>query len=312
MAGDPGAAGIDASMRRLPTLGLILVSVIWGTTFVAVKTAMGYASPLLFVGVRFGLAALAALPLLPRRTRKRDRPRLPATADGRSRSSVGGAWRASIPLGAILAGAYVSQTIGLTVASPARSAFITGLNVVLVPFWVLAMHGRRPSALALCGGLLCLPGLWLLTSPDEGQWNRGDYWTVACAVLYALYVVRVNRAAERYSPGSLLFPQLATTAFLCMPGSLLFEAPRFEPAPALLAALALTAFLATTGTTWLQLACQPHVGPTRSAVIFATEPVFAALFSFLLLGERLPAIAWAGGALILAGMLLSELGAARR
>jgi drug/metabolite transporter (DMT)-like permease len=280
---------------RLPTLGLLLVSVIWGTTFVAVKAAMAHASPLLFVGVRFAAAAIAALPLLPRRS-----------------AGLRPAFWDSAPLGLVLAGAYCAQTIGLTTTTPARSAFITGLNVVLVPFWVLALRGARPSRFSIAGILVGLPGIWLLSSPEVGGWTRGDSWTVACAVLYALYVVLLSRAAERHATGALLFPQLLLTALVCLPASALLETPRFSPAPALWGALALTALLATMGTTWLQLRCQPHVGPTRSAVIYATEPIFAALFSFLLIGERLRPVAWAGGALILAGMLLSELGGAPR
>lgn len=288
MSAPPGRSTV------LPTLGLLLVCVIWGTTFVAVKAAVAHASPVLFVGLRFALAALAAAPFVPWR-----------------QPGLAGAFRSAVPLGLLLAGAYATQTIGLTVTTPARSAFITGINVALVPFWALLLTGRRPALASVLGLLLTLPGLWLLTRPEGGAWSRGDAWTLVCAVLYALYVVMVGRAAERHAPASLLFPQLALTAVVCLAASPLLEPPRLSPAPALLVALGMTAIIATTLTTWLQLRFQPHVGATRTAVIFATEPVFAALFSFLLIGERLPAIGWAGGGVILAGMLLSELGAAR-
>jgi drug/metabolite transporter (DMT)-like permease len=283
--------GLPPHPRLLPSLGLLAVSIVWGTTFVAIKGALDHASPLLFVGSRFGLAALAAWPLLPR-----------------DRRAARAAWGPGICLGLVMAGSYVTQTVGLTVASPARSAFITGLNVALVPLWDLALNRRRPAPLSLLGLALCLPGLWLLTSPGDGGWNRGDSWTVLCAVLYALWVVLVNRAAARHAAGALLFPQLAVTALLCFPASPLLEAPRFDPTPALLGAVAFTALLATTGSTWLQLRCQPRVGAARAAMIYATEPVFAAACAFLLLGERQPAIAWGGAALILAGMVVSELG----
>lgn len=281
-------------MRHRHALGLLLVSVIWGTTFVAVKTAMDHASPVLFVGVRFALAAIVAIPLVRWR-----QPGLRA------------AMRAGLPLGFVLAGAYASQTLGLTVTSPARSAFVTGLNVSLVPAWALLLTGHRIARLSLLGLVLTLPGLWLLTSPGAGSWNRGDTWTLVCAVLYALYLVLVERSAKRHAPGTLLFSQLAATAVVALVAAPILEHPRFEPAAPLLVALALTAFVATTGTTWLQLHCQPKVGPTRTALIFASEPVFAALFSFLWFGERLGVPGWAGGGLILAGVLISELGAVR-
>lgn len=281
-------------MRHRHALGLLLVSVIWGTTFVAVKTALDDASPVLFVGVRFALASLAALPLV--------RWREPGFGD---------AMRAGIPLGFVLAGAYASQTLGLTITSPARSAFVTGLNVSLVPAWALLLTGHRIARLSVLGLVLTLPGLWLLTSPGAGSWSRGDSWTLVCAVLYALYLVLVERSAKRHAPGTLLFSQLAATAAVALIAAPLIEHPRLEPTAPLLVALALTAFIATTGTTWLQLRCQPKVGPTRTALVFASEPVFAALFSYLWFGERLGIWGWVGGGLILAGVLVSELGAAR-
>lgn len=281
-------------MRHRHALGLLLVSVIWGTTFVAVKTAMDYASPVLFVGIRFALAAGAALLLV--------RWREPG---------FWAAMRAGFPLGVVLAGAYATQTLGLTITTPARSAFVTGLNVSLVPAWALLLTGHRIARLSLLGLILTLPGLWLLTSPDAGSWNRGDTWTLVCAVLYALYIVLVERSAKRHAAGTLLFSQLAATAVLALVAAPLLEHPRFEPSAPLLVALALTAFAATTGTIWLQLRLQPKVGPTRTALIFATEPAFAAFFSYLWFGERLGAPGWAGGGLILAGMLISELGSAR-
>ena len=244
-------------MRYRHALGLLLVSVIWGTTFVAVKTAMDHASPVLFVGIRFALASAAAIPLV--------------------------RWREP----------------GL------------GLNVSLVPAWAFLITGHRITRLSLLGLVLTLPGLWLLTSPGAGSWSRGDSWTLVCAVLYALYIILVERSAKRHAPGTLLFSQLAATAVVALVAAPILERPRFEPTASLLAALALTAFIATTGTTWLQLRCQPKVGPTRTALIFAGEPVFAAFFSYLWFGERLGVPGWAGGGLILAGMLISEFGAAR-
>jgi drug/metabolite transporter (DMT)-like permease len=281
-------------VRHRHAFGLLLVSVIWGTTFVAVKTAMDHASPVLFVGVRFALAAVAAVPLV----RWRD-------------PGLGAAIRAGLPLGLVLAGAYASQTLGLTTTSPARSAFITGLNVSLVPAWALVVSGHRIARLSVLGLALTLPGLWLLTAPGSGSWSPGDSWTLVCAVLYALYLVLVERSAKRHAPGNLLFSQLAATAALALIAAPILEHPRFEPAAPLLVALAITAFFATTGTTWLQLRCQPKVGPTRTALIFASEPVFAAAFSYLWFGERLGIPGWAGAGLILAGMLVSELGAVR-
>lgn len=299
------------------TAGLLLVSVIWGTTFVAVKSAMDWSSPILFVGIRFSLAALLATPLLltgGRTARAGGRARAQRTDGGpgqASRGRLGKALRYGLPLGVVLVGAYATQTIGLTVTSPARSAFVTGLNVALVPFWGLLITGQRPGWLPVVGLIMTLPGLWLLTSPEAGAWNRGDSWTLVCAVLYALYVVLIGRWGKTGDLAGLLVAQLAVTAVLALIGSPILETPRLVLQPALVLALILTAFLATTGTTWLQLKLQPKVSATRAAVIYATEPVFAGFFAWVLLGETLPLRGWAGGALILAGMLVSEIGTGR-
>lgn len=273
---------------RLAPWALLLVSLLWGTTFVAVKTGLDDASPLLFVGIRFALAA-ATSALLLRRT------------PGLRRALIAGA-----PLGIVLAISYSAQTIGLDFTTPARSGFVTGLNVALVPLWAAVVLRNRPRPLSLLGLAIALPGLWLLTSPGTDAWNVGDAWTVLCAVFFALHVVLLNRVGERFEAAGLLVSQLTVTAVLCLGASAAFETPRIEWTPKLGLALALTAIFATTGTTWLQLRFQPKVEPTRAALIYTTEPVFAALFSWLLFAERLPATGWIGGGLIVLGMVLAE------
>jgi len=270
-------------------LALLLVSVLWGMTFVAVKSGLQDSSPLLFVGIRFAVASVATLPLL------------------RSRGS-GAAWRAGIPLGVVLAAGYASQTLGLAVTTPSRSAFITGLNVALVPLWAVLLLGKRARKLSLVGLGITLPGLWLFTSPGGASWNVGDSWTVVCAVFFALHVILINKYGASLDRGGLLVSQLVVTAVLCLAVAPMLEPLRLDLSGRLVTALLLTAILATTGTTWLQLRFQPRVDPTRAALLYVTEPLFAAGFSWLFTGETMPAIGWLGGALILAGMILSELG----
>jgi drug/metabolite transporter (DMT)-like permease len=275
----------------LAILALLLVSALWGTTFVAVKTGLRDASPLLFVGVRFTIAAIASLPLL--------RVRGPA---------LRAAARAGLPLGVVLALGYSSQTLGLEVTSPSRSAFITGLNVALVPLWAVVLLRKRARPLSILGLLITLPGLWLFTSPEGGSWNVGDSWTVACAACFALHVILINKYGAALDRGGLLVSQLVVTAVLCLIAAPVLEEVRFVPSGRLAMALGLTAVLATVGTTWLQLRFQTRVDPTRAALIYVTEPLFATGFAWIFIGETLPPAAWTGGVLILAGMTLSEVG----
>jgi drug/metabolite transporter (DMT)-like permease len=272
-------------------LALLLVSLLWGGTFVAIKEGLHDASPLLFVGLRFLIAAVAA-----------------AVVARPSRSSLRRGARVGVALGAVLALAYSAQTLGLVTTTPARSAFLTGLNVGLVPLWAAALLRRAPPRRALIGFVLCVPGLWLLTAPGRLAESPGEAWTLGCAVLFAAHVVLVSRWGAAAGTSSLVVTQLATTAALALAASPLLESPRLAVTPRLAAALLATGLLATAGPLWLQMRFQPRVDPSRAALIYATEPVFAALLA-VAWGESLDLRAWSGGALIVAGTLISELGA---
>jgi drug/metabolite transporter (DMT)-like permease len=276
-----------------PTLALLAVSALWGTTFATVKVALEDCSPMLFVAARFALATAGS-----------------AFLAGGS-AGLRAALRPGILLGVALALGYATQTIGLTLTTPSRSAFVTGVNVALVPLWALLLLRRRTGLLSLCGLAVAVPGLWLLTDPGTGSWGAGETWTLLCAVFFALHVVLLAGLPPDRPVGALLIVQLAACAVLCLAAAMIIETPRLAFGPRLAGALLLTALLATTGTTWLQLRYQPRVEPTRAALIYTTEPVFASVFSWLVLRETLHGLAWAGAGLILTGMVLAELGPAR-
>lgn len=275
----------------MPTLALLLVSLIWGTTFVAVKTALEDVPPFLFLTLRFGIGAIASL-LLVRRT-----------------PGLRSALLAGIPLGFVLAGGYGAQTLGLLTTTPARSGFLTGLNILLIPLWGWWILHRRPGWFPLLGLLLATVGMWFLTRPGSGGWVSGDGWTLVCAVFFGLHVVLLTRVGANHRPGGILFSQLATTSVLGAVAHVAWSPDQtiHWTSKPLWGALLLTGILASLLTTWLQMRFQPRVSPARVALVFATEPVFAALFSVLLWGERLGPGGWIGGGLILAGMLLAEL-----
>lgn len=271
-----------------PSAALLAVAALWGGTFVVIKEGLGDASPLVFVGLRFLVAALATAP---------------AVRGGRA------AWRRAlgpgIPLGVVLFLGYATQTQGLLTTTPARSAFLTGMCVPMVPLWAAALFGARPPRASLAGLAVALPGLWLLTSPGAGAWVRGDAWTLACAACFALHVVLVARWADRAGTVPLVAVQLATVAVLALAASPLLETPRAAPTPRLALAVALTALLATALATFLQMRYQPRLDPTRAALLYTMEPVFAALFATWW-GESITAPAWTGGLLIAAGAAISE------
>ncbi len=278
----------------MPTLALLAVSLIWGSTFVAVKGALDDAPPLMFLALRFSVAFAGSLLFL------RPRPHL--------RSAL--AW--GLPVGLVFGGAYAAQTIGLVTTTPARSGFLTGINVLLIPLWGAWLLRRPPGWIPLVGLLIAVVGLWFLADPGTGSWVLGDTLTLVCAVLFALHVVLLTRFGRSHDRAGLLSSQLAIIAVMGFGASAMFETRPVQWTSGLIGALVLTGLLATLATTALQLRFQPFVTPIRTALVFATEPLFAAAFSVALFGERLTLMGWLGGGLVLVGMIVSELGSMRK
>jgi drug/metabolite transporter (DMT)-like permease len=273
-------------------LWLLLATFFWGVTFVAVKDAMVHTTPLAFLGTRFALAGLVLLPFCYKGLKTLD--------------STG--WRDGVILGTFLFAGFAFQTAGLVYTTPTRSAFITGLSVILVPPLSLLMLKKKVGPWLYLGALLAAAGLYLLSRPEAGGFNRGDLLTACCAVCFAAEIVLVQVYTQRHGALPMLMVQVVTTVALS--GALLWflEKPSIKPSPALWLDLLVTSLLATVGALLIQFHFQKQTSATRAAVIYTLEPLFAALFSFLIFGERLNAASWLGAGMILGGMLASELG----
>jgi drug/metabolite transporter (DMT)-like permease len=268
--------------RRQAVAALVLVCLVWGVSFTVIKQALAYASPLVLLGLRFTLASAVIVGSLRRLTRE---------------EAAGG-----LLLGSLFWGGFVLQTMGLEHTTPSRSAFLTILSTPLVPVLQFLLHRTLPRWPTLAAIGLAVGGTWLLTSPDSGAGlNRGDLLTIACAILFSGQIVAAGHYASRIPIGRLLALELGWCAVLSLLAAPLLESPRLVPAPAFLAMLG---FLAFTGV-WsfrTQLQAQQVLTPTHTALVFTLEPVFAAVTSYLVLGERLGPVQLVGGALILAAV----------
>jgi drug/metabolite transporter (DMT)-like permease len=276
--------------RRQADLALLLATALWGTSFVAVKSALASATPLAFLAVRFGIAALALAP----GTSFRARPSGPELRGGAM-------------LGLLVAVGFMTQTAGLVITTPSRSAFIVAVSSVLAPVIALALVGERPNWLTVAALALATLGIYLLTAPDAGGLNRGDLLTLVCAACFGGQIVAVTKLTRRYDARRLVFMQVASTAVAAGVATVLFERPHIQWTPAFAGALAYTVLFASTICFLLQMRAQREMSSARAALIFCFEPLFAALTSWLVLGERLSLLQWSGGALILVGMVLAEL-----
>ena len=271
---------------------LATVTVFWGGTFPMVKEAIAQVPVLCFLWLRFALAALLLAVLAGRRL---------ACLDGRSLGR-------GVALGTVLFLAYLFQTFGLERTSAANAGFVTGLNVVWVPLLAGPLLGKPPSAGARVGVVMAVGGLWLLTGTEPWNMTPGDLLVLACSVFVALHVLGLDALTAGSDSLVLTFVQIATMAVWSLAGSLVFEPvtwPRSWPLD-LVAALVLTAVLATVYAFWVMTTFQRWTTPTRAALIYTLEPVFAAVFAVLLAGERLSPGAWLGGVLIVVGTGVAE------
>ncbi|NLN16557.1 MAG: DMT family transporter [Firmicutes bacterium] len=270
---------------------LLFVSAIWGTTFVAVKEALADLAPYNFLAIRFTLA-LIVLALL-------------GLCQGR-KPRASSLWR-GVRVGTLLFAGYALQTVGLKYTTASNAAFITGLSVVLVP--LLAAVGLRamPSAESIGGALLAAVGLGCLTIGDGFGLNLGDLLVLGCAFAFAGQIVLMGKYAARSSTYELVVGQMLAVALWSWFFTLLWEEPTFQATPRTWAAMAVTGILASAVAFWIQATMQRFTSPTRTGIIFAAEPVFAALFAYFWLQETLTLKQLVGCVLILSGMLFTEL-----
>ncbi|HET9401090.1 MAG TPA: DMT family transporter [Candidatus Acidoferrales bacterium] len=277
---------------------LALCTLVWGATFVLVKNALADASVLAFLAVRF-IAATVLMALIFRQ----------ALARTTRAEILAGAW-----IGVFMFGGYVFQTVGLFYTTPSKAAFITGSSVVLVPIFHGIFWRTRIGVWIWLGAAAALAGLYLLTVPASGlgQLNRGDLIASGCTVMFALHILFVGHFSPKHSPGGLAFYQIAMTALLAaiavpLASAMRWERLRFHATPELWLAIFITAAFATAFAFSVQVWAQQHTTPTHTAILFSLEPVFAAITSLLVLGERLTGRALGGAAMIMAGIVATEM-----
>ncbi len=275
-------------MKRFAPLALLLITVIWGWTFVLVKEGMMLVGPFTFLTFRFVLAFLSLVLLLFRSLRGIDRRAL----------FCGGMVGGTLFLG------YFFQTWGLAATTATKSGLITGLSVVIVPVLSAALLKERvrPSlwlgALSATGGLVLL----LLGKGTLTAFNVGDLLTLFCALFFAGHILLVDRFIRVVDYRHLLLVQVGTVAVLSLIGALFVEGLTFVPSPKLIEGVLVTSLLATALALYILNRFQAHSTASYTAIILTMEPIFAGLFGFLLLGEMLGTLQLIGGGMILIGM----------
>jgi drug/metabolite transporter (DMT)-like permease len=273
---------------------LLLLTAIWGSTFVVIDGALEVVSPFVLVATRFALASAVLAAVRPAAARSLPRLLVPA-----------------LPLGISTIAGFGLQTVGLESTTPTRSAFVTALMVVFVPGIEWARTRRAPGLLALAAVAVATGGVFVLFHPVELQWRHGDTLTLLSAIAFAYYVVELSRLARLYDAAALVLAQTVTIAALAVPCIFAFDGvPRLVPGALALSAIAYLALVCTAFTFVVMTRAQAVVPPVEASVIYTLEPVLAAALSALVGREALGWQVTAGGALVLVATLLASLPAA--
>ncbi|MBI3406046.1 MAG: DMT family transporter [Acidobacteria bacterium] len=290
------------SERVKAEIALALVCALWGTTFVVVKEALHDSSVFVYMALRFGLAAVVTVSIFWKTLR----------------TASSAALRSGFLIGLFLFAGYTFQNNGLIHTSATKSAFITGMAVVLVPLFLGMSGAGRVNRWIWAGALISLGGLYFLTIPageglgDFRELNRGDVLTLCASSFFAIHLILIGRATKGHPVSVLSSVQFATTAILSAMAIPAFSALHWEPAylkPTnwLVFAVLLTGIAGTAVAFSIQVWAQRHIPPTYAGILLTLEPVFASLTAFVFKDERLGMRAWIGAAMILTGILLAEL-----
>lgn len=269
---------------------LLFVTLVWGTTFPIIRDATAHLNGAEISEIRFLIAGVCMLPFALKASRT--------------------AWRDGALLGVIGLISYFTQAIGLEYISANRSAFLTSTNVLMVPFLGL-LFGGRLSFQIVGAALIACAGVGLMSWEGGANW-MGDSLTLACALTYALYVILLSRRIGAHESRTLAATQIVAMAviggiwlLITHPHAQALRDLAVRSRPIALPLLYL-GIIASAGMLFLQAVGQRHVSAEKAAVIYAMEPVFAALFGWLWLHETLGTRGLIGGALVVLAVILGE------
>jgi drug/metabolite transporter (DMT)-like permease len=270
---------------------LLTTTFFWGVTFTVVKQAIESVDVFVFLAQRFILAFILILPI--------------GILKGKQLDGV--TILKGIIMGALLFGAYAFQTVALVYTTASNTGFLTGLNVVIVPILAAIVLKQRVSAAVKLAVFLSIVGLLLLCGNGSLALNRGDLLAALCAVCVSLHLICTGEFVRRSDFYWLTVVQLGVVASLSYAGALMRGKEVFVWYPHLLVPLLICTIIATVFAFLVQTSMQRYISHTNTALIFCTEPVFAALYAWLVLNERLGFYGYTGAIFILAGMMISIL-----
>jgi drug/metabolite transporter (DMT)-like permease len=277
---------------------LLGIVIIWGSTFAIIKGVLDQIPPFTFLAYRFLLAAFVLYLIFWKRIKENiDKTTL-------KKGSL---------IGIFLFMGYAFQTVGLKYTTATKAGFITGLSVVLVPIISHFFIKEKVNRNSVIGVVLAFIGLWFLNYNSSFSFNLGDFLVLLCAVSFAMHIISVGLFSKKLDYVLLAITQITVVFVLCLLMALIFEKPAIHLSYSsnIWWSIVITGIFATALALYMQNKFQRHSTATKTAIIFSGEPIFAAVFAYFLLGEKVGLIAWAGGLLIIFGMIVSQKESAR-
>ncbi|WP_255547806.1 DMT family transporter [Crassaminicella indica] len=273
-------------------LSLLLVAMIWGGGFIAMKDTLDILTPFYMNALRFSIASITLAIIFWKRTIKITKKDL----------------KYGFVVGIFLWIAFITQTIGLQYTTVSKSAFLTGTNVVIVPFLVWIITKKHPDWYALIGAFLCALGIGLLTLQESLSIGIGDSLTLACAVFFAAHITSVGYFAEGMDPINLATIQMGATAILSIIGAVILEpVPKFSGnAVDLMISLSYMTFVSTMGAFLIQNVAQKYTVSTHAAIILSLESVFGTIFGVIFMSDILNERMIIGCILIFCAIIIAE------
>jgi drug/metabolite transporter (DMT)-like permease len=276
--------------RYIADFSMLAVTAVWGFSFTVLKIVLGQnVSVLFFVFSRFLVATAFLYPFCGKSFKTLDR----------------GGYIGGIGVGILIFLGFSLQSFGIEHTTASKAAFITGLASLFVPLYLLLHRRKLPSAINGIAVLAAMFGMYLLTDPAGGGFNRGDFLVLLCALAFGAQIYVLGIITKGRDPIPLTFLQLATTAVLA--GILLpFEALQFEFSFKAVGAVLFLGILGTAGALLIQTWAQKKTSPVKIGLILTAEPLFAYLFASALLGDYFNPVQKIGGAIIIAAVLSAE------
>lgn len=283
---------------------LMLCAAIWGLAFVAQRVGMEYVGPFTFNGIRFLMGSISLLPLILyfERKGKKDAQPVPTKKE----------YRQAAVIGLVLFIAASLQQIGLVYTEAGKAGFITGLYVVMVPLVGVLFLKHHVTKNAMAGAVAAAVGLYLLSVKADFTMGLGDIYVFIGAFFWTAHILLVDRLVKVFSALKIAFIQFVICGGLSLLVALIFEEISLHSimlgiVPILYGGI-FSAGIAYT----LQIIGQRGAHPTHAAIILSLETVFAALGGFVLINERMGGREYIGCALMLAGMIISQLKSAEK